>query len=195
MELSGLSVVGLTRTALNAAPSRAGSAALAAASTGPCACDAATEAPEADRVELSSTTDAADELSEDELAEVRDLEQRDTEVRRHEQAHLSAAGTYAQGNASFEYQTGPDGQQYAVGGEVQIDTSPVEGDPDATIAKMEQVRAAALSPAQPSAQDQRVAAEALAAIAEARNDARRDGSDSSSAASSANAVGTLDVYA
>lgn len=46
-------------------------------------------------------------------------------MRAHEQAHKTAAGGLAQGGATFEYQTGPDGKQYAVSGEVKIDTSPV----------------------------------------------------------------------
>ena len=31
-------------------------------------------------------------------------------------AHLSAAGAYAHGGASYEYELGPDGKRYAVGG-------------------------------------------------------------------------------
>jgi hypothetical protein len=47
---------------------------------------------------------------------------------------------------------------YATGGEVQIDTSPISGDPEATIRKAETIRRAALAPASPSDQDRRVAA-------------------------------------
>ena len=57
---------------------------------------------------------------------------------------------------SYTYQVGPDGQRYAIGGEVRIDTSP-EKDPEATIRKMEIVKRAALAPAEPSAQDVKVA--------------------------------------
>ena len=53
-------------------------------------------------------------------------------------------------------------------GEVSIDKSPVRGDPQATIEKMQQVRRAALAPAQPSGQDRQVAAEARRAIQQAR---------------------------
>jgi SprA family protein len=89
--------------------------------------------------------------------EVRRLRDVDRRVHAHEQAHLSAAGQYAISGASFEYARGPDGKLYAVGGEVQIDASPIRGDPDATIRKMEQVRRAALAPADPSPQDRAVA--------------------------------------
>jgi hypothetical protein len=150
----------------------------------PCNCGAAPRAVQSieDRVELSpaarAATTAGEELSDEDQERVEELEARDRAVRDHEAAHLAAAGSYASGGASFEYETGPDGKRYAVGGEVEIDTSPVEGDPAATISKMETVRAAALAPAEPSAQDRSVAAQAAAAAAEAR----RELSESSGAA-------------
>ncbi len=99
------------------------------------------------------------ELTEEEQKKVEELKQRDREVRQHEQAHLGAAGPYANGGAQFEYTRGPDGRQYATGGEVSIDVSP-KRTPEATIQKMRIVRRAALAPAEPSAQDRRVAAQA-----------------------------------
>ncbi len=119
-----------------------------------------------DVVELSEKASNG-ELSEEEQQQVGELKQRDAEVRAHEQAHLAAAGGNASGGASFEYQTGPDGRRYAVGGEVQIDPAPVDGDPQATIQKLQQIRAAALAPGSPSSQDRAVAAQAAAAIQEA----------------------------
>lgn len=108
------------------------------------------------------------ELSEEERKEVQELKRRDQEVRRHEAAHKAAAGPYARGGASFEFTTGPDGRRYATGGEVQIDTSEVPGDPQATLKKMQQIRRAAGAPAEPSAQDRRVAAQAAATESKAR---------------------------
>lgn len=99
--------------------------------------------------------------------EVRQLKARDREVRAHEAAHASVGGQYA-GTPFFQYQKGPDGRRYAVGGEVSIDVSAVPDNPQATIRKLETVRAAALAPADPSAQDRQVAARATALIAEAR---------------------------
>lgn len=107
-----------------------------------------------------------------ELADQALLEQlraRDREVRIHEAAHAAVGGRYA-GSASFQYQRGPDGRNYAVGGEVGISTSPVPGDPQATIEKARTIRAAALAPAEPSAQDRRVAAEAAQMEVEARTE-------------------------
>ncbi len=94
-----------------------------------------------------------------EQREIRELQARDQEVRAHEQAHAIVGGRYASA-PSYDYQQGPDGKRYAVGGEVQIDLAPVPGDPAATVQKMQQVKAAALAPAEPSAADRSIAAEA-----------------------------------
>ena len=99
-----------------------------------------------------------------EQAMIAELKQRDAEVKAHEQAHASVGGQLA-GSPSYSFQTGPDGQKYAVGGEVQIDVSVVPDDPQATIIKMQQVKAAALAPAQPSGADRQIAAEASRKIA------------------------------
>lgn len=105
-------------------------------------------------------------LSAEAQAELARLERRDQEVRTHEQAHQNTGGSYA-GAPSYQYQAGPDGVQYATGGEVSIDASSVPDDPQATITKMGVVKQAALAPLQPSAQDYKVAATADRRIAEA----------------------------
>ncbi len=107
-------------------------------------------------------------LNQQELQKLQSLKARDLEVKTHELAHLSAAGGIALGGASFEYQQGPDGVRYAVGGEVNIDTSAVQGDPAATLSKAQQIQRAALAPANPSSQDRQVAAKASAMAANAR---------------------------
>ncbi len=100
-------------------------------------------------------------------AKVRQLQQRDREVKAHEQAHMAAGGRYVRGGAHYQYQTGPDGRQYAVGGEVSIDSGE-ESSPQATIIKARAIRRAALAPAQPSSQDRQVAAKASAMERQAR---------------------------
>ncbi len=104
---------------------------------------------------------------------VQKLQQRDREVRAHEQAHIAAGGQHA-GGASFTYQNGPDGRQYAIGGSVPIDTSPVPDDPEATEEKARTVRRAALAPANPSAADQAIAAKATAMETKARTDKMKE---------------------
>lgn len=110
--------------------------------------------------EASATSKvAARELTEEQQREVDQLKQRDQEVRRHEQAHVAAAGRYANGGPKFEFTTGPDGRQYATGGHVNIDVGPANT-PEATLIKAQVIRRAALAPADPSAQDRSVASAA-----------------------------------
>ncbi len=127
--------------------------------------DAVPEAPQSEppvanrsRSERSEEENGAG-LTPEEQALVSELSARDREVRTHELQHQAVGGQHA-GAARFSYQTGPDGVQYAVGGEVSISVSEVPNDPRATIEKMRTVRAAALAPAEPSAQDRSVAAQA-----------------------------------
>ena len=107
-----------------------------------------------------TTSPSGEPLSESEQRELEELKRRDAEVKAHEQAHLASAGNLAQGPVNFDYETGPDGNRYAVGGDVSIDTSEVPGDPQATLLKAQKIRRAASAPVDPSPQDRAVAAEA-----------------------------------
>jgi hypothetical protein len=136
------------------------------------------EATESSRAEgkttaTSSTPDSANEqqsaLTAEELKQLSQLKSRDREVRSHEQAHLSVAGQYARGGASFTLEKGPDGNSYAIGGEVPIDVS-AESEPEATIQKMRVIRRAALAPADPSSTDRQIAADASAKELRARQE-------------------------
>jgi len=140
-----------------------------------------------DSVELSAEAQEFLELTPEEQDQVDELKQRDQEVRTHEQAHAAAAGPHLRGGPTYDYQTGPDGKNYAIGGEVQIDTSPVDGDPEATIRKAQQVRAAALAPAEPSAQDRAVASAATQVEAQARSEIQNQETESSEAGSTTKA--------
>jgi|GEM_PF-3131755 hypothetical protein len=90
------------------------------------------------------------ELSEADRQKVNALKQTDRRVRAHEMAHVAAGGSLVKSGANFNYETGPDGQRYAVGGEVAIDASPGRS-PDETIDKATRIKAAALAPAEPVA--------------------------------------------
>jgi len=100
-------------------------------------------------------------------SEVRQLKSRDREVRAHEAAHIAAGGSLVRGGANFKYQRGPDGVNYAVGGDVSIDIAK-ESDPHKTLQKAATVQRAALAPANPSATDHAVAAQASQMAAMAR---------------------------
>lgn len=142
---------------------RAGEAALRA--------DSAGDAPQGAGDEAKASANQNGELTPEQEQQVAELKRRDAEVRAHESAHQVVGGPYA-GSASYEYQRGPDGVNYAVGGEVPIDVSR-ENEPEQTITKMEQVKAAALAPAEPSSQDRAVAAQADATKAEAQQELRQ----------------------
>lgn len=138
----------------------------------------------------SAPGSGATALDEQQLKELQQLKARDREVRAHEAAHQAVGGQYS-GAVSYTFQRGPDGNQYAIGGEVSIDISPVQGDPQATIEKMRIVRAAAMAPAQPSAQDRAVAAQAMQLMLQAQSELasgqqRSDGAQADKAGVSAN---------
>ncbi|WP_227519847.1 putative metalloprotease CJM1_0395 family protein [Mangrovitalea sediminis] len=120
---------------------------------------------------------------------VQKLQARDLEVHQHEAAHQAAGGSLA-GAASFTYQRGPNGVEYAVGGDVPIQISQDPGNPQATIQHMEQVRAAALAPAQPSAQDRSVAAEASQILLKAQTELLKKRSEQLSSQASGNSAKT-----
>ena len=94
--------------------------------------------------------------------EIDQLKQIEQSVIAHEQAH-KAVGAGVTGAVSYSHTTGPDDQRYIVAGEVSID-APSGNTPEDTIAILEKVRQAALAPADPSPQDLRVAASAVAQI-------------------------------
>ncbi|MFC3533527.1 putative metalloprotease CJM1_0395 family protein [Vogesella facilis] len=117
----------------------------------------------------SSGSSSNGKLSEDDQALLRALQNRDREVRAHEQAHLAAASGISVSGPSYDYQQGPDGARYAIGGSVSIEVSPART-PQETAQKARIIQGAALAPAQPSGQDLAVAARArqmeLQALAE-----------------------------
>lgn len=122
------------------------------------------------------------------------LRARDREVRLHEAAHAAIGGRYA-GAATFQYRRGPDGRNYAVGGEVGISTGPVPGNLQATIEKARTIRAAALAPAEPSAQDRQVAAEAAQLELDARTELQRQEIEARAAAEESRAQSIEDKQA
>jgi len=109
------------------------------------------------------------ELSAEDKRRVAELQQTDRNVREHEAAHLRAGAGVVTSGASFTYTKGPDDKQYAVSGEVSIDTSS-EREPQRNIDKGERIQVAALAPRDPSPQDHRVAAVGSQMEAQGRSD-------------------------
>ncbi len=113
------------------------------------------------------------ELSPEEEQEVLELKERDREVRAHEMAHKAAAGSLATGGPVYEFETGPDGREYAVGGHVSI-RIPKGKTPAETIRIAQQAKRAALAPSSPSGQDRSVAVEAQSRVFKAQKKMSQD---------------------
>jgi hypothetical protein len=105
---------------------------------------------------------------------VDELRRRDREARAREQALRAAAGSLSSGGASYSYQVGPDGRLYVVDSQVELDTSEVPGDPEATLRKAEQLQRAALVAGNASPQDGAVAAMAAMMAARARQEMQEE---------------------
>lgn len=78
----------------------------------------------------------------------------------HELAHMSP-GSPHKSTANYEYIKGPDGSSFIVSGGVSIDME-ASGSSDKVIEKMQDIKKAALSPANPSFQDFVIAGKAIA---------------------------------
>ena len=158
------------------APGSAEEIAISGQKTMPPIEESAQAAPTSDNREKSSQNESKQQASNAEAQQkthdqalITELKARDREVRAHEAAHAAVGGQYA-GAPTYSFQRGPNGVNYAVGGEVSISTSPIANNPKATLQKAQQVQRAALAPAEPSIQDRRVAAEAATMATQAKVD-------------------------
>ena len=113
------------------------------------------------------------ELTQQEKQEVAKLKATDAEVKAHENAHKAAASGLRISAPSYEYETGPDGKKYAVAGDVNI-SYPNSSDPEENLKNAQQLKAAALAPAEPSSQDRKVAMKAEREIAKARQEIQEE---------------------
>ena len=93
-------------------------------------------------------------------------------------------GGHLTGTPTYSYERGPDGVNYAVEGQVSVKSPEVPGDPEKTLQQAEQIRRAALAPAEPSAADRQVAADAARVAAEARAELARGDEDTDAPADS-----------
>lgn len=127
------------------------------------------------------TQTATRQLSTEEQRAVAQLQQIDRNVRAHEAAHVAAGYGVVTSGASFTYTYGPDGKQYATGGEVGIDTA-AEKKLEANIDKGQRIQAAALAPRDPSSQDYRVASIGAQLEGQGRSDLARQQAEERAAA-------------
>ena len=125
------------------------------------------DVPESGASESSTAASGAESVNQVQGSAAVTNESTEADLQIEAEIHASIGGKHAS-SPSYSYERGPDGQQYAVEGEVRIDTSPVADDPQAALEKAEVIMRAALSVAEPSTADRQVAADARAMAAEAR---------------------------
>jgi hypothetical protein len=155
--------------------------------------DKTTQTDQTDKTEKTDRTakTGTTQSSASDQAAIAELQQIDRRVRAHEMAHLMSGNGVVRGGASYTYTRGPDGKNYAVGGEVPIDASPGRT-PEETLDKARTIERAALAPVDPSAQDRRVAAMAQRMAAEASLDLARQQRESGGSGSGFAAA--VDLY-
>jgi len=107
------------------------------------------------------------ELSGTERRVVEKLQARDRAVRARAEAQRTAAGQIYRGGPVYKYTTGPDGKQYAVDAEVQIESG-AGRTPAETIERAQLAARTALAGPAPTDADRRAAARAQLIAAEAQ---------------------------
>jgi hypothetical protein len=107
-----------------------------------------------DYIEQSNQTTNYDER--DFARVLEKFKQSDAKVRSHEQIHASIGHTTTP--ISYNYQQGPDGKMYAVGGSVRFDTS-IPTNPQAAAFKLDQIQRAASGVADSSGADNTIASQ------------------------------------
>ena len=113
-----------------------------------------------EQVQADTITPMLGEMTLADANELKRAQTRADKVVAHESAHALVGGTLMLGGATYQYEVGPDGETYETSGQSRIDMSPVPGNPQATIAKMQQVKRAAMAPLNPSGADRVVASQA-----------------------------------
>jgi len=119
------------------------------------------------QIAQDEATQTKEKLSAEQQKQVEKLKSIDAEVKAHEKAHVAASAGISSSAPTYTYQKGPDGQNYAVAGEVQV-RFVTSGDPEKTIADAKTMAASALAPSAPSGQDMSVARNADQIVAKAK---------------------------
>ena len=120
-------------------------------------------------VETKTADKQAIDIILEQKAQIETLTIRDREVRSHERTIRSAGGDLT-GGSSVSYKEGPNGVKYATNVDVPIDTSTVQGNPEATIKKMRVVQQTALAPAESTSSDRATVTAATRILLQAQND-------------------------
>ena len=113
-----------------------------------------------EQIQAETITPMLGEMTLEQANELKRIQSQADKVVAHESAHAFVGGALMLGGPVYQYAVAPDGQTYETSGQSRIDMSPVAGNPQATIAKMQQVKRAAMAPLNPSGADRVVAAQA-----------------------------------
>lgn len=113
------------------------------------------KAPKSDYIESNGVPKNYDEQDFERV--LQKFKKSDADIRSHEQAHATIGQTTSP--ISYNYQQGPDGKMYAVGGQVRLDVS-IPDDPKAAMHKLDQIQKASIAGAEPSGADMGIATSA-----------------------------------
>jgi hypothetical protein len=113
-----------------------------------------------EQIQADTISPMVGEMTLEQANELKRLETKADKVVSHEDAHAMVGGALMLGGPVYQYEVGPDGEVYETAGQSRIDMSPLAGNPQGTISKMQQVKRAAMAPLNPSGADRVVASQA-----------------------------------
>ena len=113
-----------------------------------------------EQTQADTISPAVGEMTLEQSNELKRIQGKADKVVAHEDAHSMLGGTLMLGGPVYQYELGSDGEVYETSGQSRIDMSPLAGNPQATIFKMQQVKRAAMAPLNPSGADRVVASQA-----------------------------------
>ena len=113
-----------------------------------------------EQVQAETISPMLGEMTLEQANELKRMQSQADKVVSHEGAHAMVGGTLMLGGPVYQYELGPDGEVYETAGQSRIDMSPIAGNPQGTIFKMQHVKRAAMAPLNPSGADRVVASQA-----------------------------------
>ena len=113
-----------------------------------------------EQVQAETISPMVGEMTLEQANELKRMQSQADKVVSHEGAHAMIGGTLMLGGPVYQYELGPDGEVYETAGQSRIDMSPIAGNPQGTIFKMQHVKRAAMAPLNPSGADRVVASQA-----------------------------------
>lgn len=113
-----------------------------------------------EQIQAETISPMVGEMTLEQANELKRIQGKAEKVVSHEDAHAMVGGTLMLGGPTYQYELGPDGEVYESSGQSRIDMSPLVGNPQGTVFKMQHVKRAAMAPLNPSGADRVVASQA-----------------------------------